>query len=180
MHFIYSSNVEILILFFREIDVRVTYCVVAIATLYGIWTPELEKDVVAYTLSCQTYEGGFGGEPGNEAHGGYAYCAVAILSILGQLHQANIPNLCAWIVSRQMAVEGGYQGRTNKLVDGCYSFWQGSIPVMISGLTKTKIPVLCDSVALQKYILLCCQQFEGGLRDKPTKYVFSYSFYCIF
>lgn len=24
-----------------------------------------------------------------------------------------------------MKLEGGFQGRTNKLVDGCYSFWQG-------------------------------------------------------
>lgn len=28
-----------------------------------------------------------------------------------------------WVVFRQ-GVEGGFQGRTNKLVDGCYSFWQ--------------------------------------------------------
>jgi protein farnesyltransferase subunit beta len=26
---------------------------------------------------------------------------------------------------RQMPVEGGFQGRANKLVDGCYSFWLG-------------------------------------------------------
>lgn len=25
-----------------------------------------------------------------------------------------------------MKFEGGFQGRTNKLVDGCYSFWQGA------------------------------------------------------
>lgn len=25
-----------------------------------------------------------------------------------------------------MSIEGGFQGRTNKLVDGCYSFWQGA------------------------------------------------------
>lgn len=30
-----------------------------------------------------------------------------------------------WTVNRQMSYEGGFQGRTNKLVDGCYSFWQG-------------------------------------------------------
>ncbi len=29
-----------------------------------------------------------------------------------------------------MRYEGGFQGRTNKLVDGCYSFWQGAtIPI---------------------------------------------------
>jgi protein farnesyltransferase subunit beta len=29
-----------------------------------------------------------------------------------------------------MPFEGGFQGLTNKLVDGCYSFWQGSAMVM--------------------------------------------------
>ena len=28
------------------------------------------------------------------------------------------------MVFRQGRVEGGFQGRTNKLVDGCYSLWQ--------------------------------------------------------
>ena len=32
-----------------------------------------------------------------------------------------------WTVNRQMKYEGGFQGRTNKLVDGCYSFWQGGV-----------------------------------------------------
>ena len=26
-----------------------------------------------------------------------------------------------------MSCEGGFQGRSNKLVDGCYSFWQGGL-----------------------------------------------------
>lgn len=28
-------------------------------------------------------------------------------------------------------MEGGFKGRTNKLVDGCYSFWQGSLSALI-------------------------------------------------
>jgi protein farnesyltransferase subunit beta len=32
-------------------------------------TPELIQGSEDYILSCQTYEGGFGGEPNNEAHG---------------------------------------------------------------------------------------------------------------
>lgn len=39
--------------------------------------------------------------------------------------------LCEWIISRQMQCEGGYQGRTNKLVDGCYSFWLGASAVLL-------------------------------------------------
>lgn len=38
-----------------------------------------------YILSCQSYEGGFGGEPNNEAHGGYNFCAIASLLILQQV-----------------------------------------------------------------------------------------------
>jgi protein farnesyltransferase subunit beta len=32
---------------------------------------------------CQTYEGGIADSPGNEAHGAYAFCGLACLSILG-------------------------------------------------------------------------------------------------
>ena len=31
----------------------------------------------------KTYEGGLGGEPGNEAHGGYTFCGLAALSLCG-------------------------------------------------------------------------------------------------
>ena len=31
----------------------------------------------------QTYEGGFAGAPGTEAHGAYAFCALACLCMLG-------------------------------------------------------------------------------------------------
>lgn len=42
-----------------------------------------------------------------------------------------------WLAMRQMRFEGGFQGRTNKLVDGCYSFWQaGVFPLVHSILTK--------------------------------------------
>lgn len=36
-----------------------------------------------------------------------------------------------WVTGRQMRFEGGFQGRCNKLVDGCYSFWQaGLLPLL--------------------------------------------------
>nr|AUZ98400.1 protein farnesyltransferase subunit beta [Trachyspermum ammi] len=37
------------------------------------------------------------------------------------------------MVFRQ-GLEGGFQGRTNKLVDGCYSFWQGGASALIQRL----------------------------------------------
>jgi len=37
-----------------------------------------------------------------------------------------------------MRIEGGFQGRTNKLVDGCYSFWQGGVfPLLDTLLFET-------------------------------------------
>ena len=43
----------------------------------------------------------------------------------------DLKKLTRWLAHRQGAVEGGFAGRTNKLVDGCYSFWQGgAFPVL--------------------------------------------------
>lgn len=56
-------------------------------------TPELTSGVKEFILSCQTYEGGFGGCPCTEAHGGYTFCAVACLSILGCLHECDLVSL---------------------------------------------------------------------------------------
>lgn len=154
-------------------DVRVTYCVISIASLYGILTDELTRGVVEYVAACQTYEGGFGGEPGNEAHGGYAYCAVATLWLLDSVDRMrDLPAFVQWLANRQMPFEGGYQGRTNKLVDGCYSFWQGALPALLVDVLETQFSeraYQCHRAQLQRYILLCGQQIEGGLRDKPGK-----------
>ncbi|KAM3575907.1 hypothetical protein VYU27_002242 [Nannochloropsis oceanica] len=114
-----------------EVDVRGTYTVISIASLLNLLTPELTADVADYLLSCQTYEGGFGGEPGQEAHGGYVFCAFAALVILGRAEEADLVSLEGWVARRQMEMEGGFQGRTNKLVDGCYSFWQGATAVLV-------------------------------------------------
>lgn len=112
-----------------EMDVRGTYTVLAVSRLLGLDAaePALTTGCAEFLLSCQSYEGGFGGEPGNEAHGGYTFCAVAALALLGALHRCDLPALSRWLAGRQMPLEGGLQGRTNKLVDSCYSFWQGAV-----------------------------------------------------
>ena len=71
-----------------------------------------------WVLSCQTYEGGFAGCPGMEAHGGYSFCAFAALVLLGKEKLCDLSAFTRWIANRQMRYEGGFQGRTNKLVDG--------------------------------------------------------------
>ncbi|KAE8706255.1 Protein farnesyltransferase subunit beta [Hibiscus syriacus] len=191
---------------------------------------------IAHILNCQTYEGGISGEPGSEAHGGYTFCGLATMILINEVDRLDLSSLIDWVVFRQ-GVEGGFQGRTNKLVDGCYSFWQGGIFALIKRLNSTKgersIPLgdgedsdpesprttassdateeglnkdlsqddshsqkdhhdtssrvnvadighnsskghakvnpLFNSLALQQYILLCSQDLNGGLRDKPGK-----------
>jgi hypothetical protein len=54
-----------------------------------------------------------------------------------QAHELDLPRLLRWAVRCQGAAEGGFMGRTNKLVDGCYSFWQGgALPVLAAALAQ--------------------------------------------
>lgn len=53
----------------------------------------MEMMLLLSCISCQTYEGGFGGEPGHEAHGGYVFCALAALVILGRARDADVDAL---------------------------------------------------------------------------------------
>ncbi|KAL6433912.1 hypothetical protein ACFW04_005849 [Cataglyphis niger] len=179
-----------------EVDIRGAYCALAAAKLTNVYTPDMFKDTAEWIAKCQTWEGGFGGCPGMEAHGGYAYCALAALVMLGKTELCNLPELLVrfsftiairfsliflsfflqrWIVNKQMRLEGGFQGRTNKLVDGCYSFWQGGTFPLISAILSTGKTFnasdhwLFHQEALQEYILTCCQNPHGGLLDKPGK-----------
>jgi len=110
-----------------EVDTRGTYTSMAVASLLNIITPELADGVADFIARNQTYEGGIGAEPGNEAHGGYTYCGLAALRILNRTDVIDLEALLRWATQRQMSVEGGFQGRTNKLVDSCYSWWVGGI-----------------------------------------------------
>uniref|UniRef100_A0A3B5AIF4 Protein farnesyltransferase subunit beta n=1 Tax=Stegastes partitus TaxID=144197 RepID=A0A3B5AIF4_9TELE len=191
-----------------EVDVRSAYCAASVASLTNILTSKLFEDttnwilrynrppqpscfsVVQWVLAlhvyvtaswvsrCQNWEGGLSGVPGLEAHGGYTFCGTAALVILGKEHMLDLKALLRWVVSRQMRFEGGFQGRCNKLVDGCYSFWQaGLLPLLHRALFKegeselSRQRWMFEQQALQEYILLCCQNPTGGLLDKPGKSV---------
>ena len=107
-----------------EADVRGSYTALAVASLCNLLTDELVAGAADFIAACQTYEGGIGATPGEEAHGGYTFCGLAAMVLLGEVERLRVPQLVSWLVHKQMAVHGGFQGRTNKLVDGCYSFWQ--------------------------------------------------------
>ncbi|KAL2150785.1 hypothetical protein VTH82DRAFT_7348 [Thermothelomyces myriococcoides] len=201
-----------------EEDIRGAYCAAVIITLLRLpldLTPEspayagdssvnLFTGVADYVQRCQTYEGGISGQPNAEAHGAYAFCALGCLALLDHPSRSissclDIPRLIAWLSARQYAPEGGFSGRTNKLVDGCYSHWVGGCfplieaclnnsssssnePMAAGGpattaatINRHRLPPADESLfnreGLIRYILCCCQDRtkRGGLRDKPGK-----------
>lgn len=119
-----------------EVDVRGCYCALCVCHVLGM---DGRKVVEACSLGefvrkCQGHEGGIGGEPGNEGHGGYAFCAYGALALAeasgwlpGGTDMIDRGLLVRWVARMQGNIEGGMRGRTNKLVDGCYSMWQGGL-----------------------------------------------------
>ncbi|XP_065188946.1 protein farnesyltransferase subunit beta-like [Sycon ciliatum] len=183
-----------------EADVRAAYCACSVAHILNLDVWRAYGNVAFWLSECQTYEGGFGGVRGAEAHGGYTYCAFAALCLLRHATDyADLEALAAFVSRRQMRLEGGFQGRTNKLVDACYSYWMGALfPLLRRALilaastanedddeedvdveqdfelraelpADVAEPLLCCPASLQSYLLTCCQYPGGGLVDKPGK-----------
>ena len=131
-------------------------------------------DGVAETvLLSQTHEGGISNVIGGEAHGGFTYCGVATMALLGRLQELDVSRLLLWLSQRQTEF-GGFNGRTNKLIDSCYSHWVGSVFNIINNYFGGKVSheghLLYLEQDLQKYILFYCQDLKkGGLWDKPGK-----------
>jgi len=67
-----------------EMDTRAAYCALVVMSLCGLEKEGLVEGVGDWIVDCQKWEGGLGGEPFNEAHGGYAFCGLAGLVILGE------------------------------------------------------------------------------------------------
>lgn len=171
-----------------EVDVRGSYCAMAVASLCGLLdnddgdddVNELTRNVAEFIGQCQTYEGGVGATPWNEAHGGYTYCGVATIALLKRWDVLDMPALLRWLVNRQMPVEGGFNGRTNKLVDGCYSFWQTAVfPLVGEELLKRRaidenndkgdtgsVSMMLDTEALYRYTMDCTEKQTGGFTDR--------------
>lgn len=177
LHSLKSSSGSFAVCSGGEADVRGVYCALTVISLLRLPTDGgLVANTSAYLASCQTYEGGFAATPnGSEAHGGYTYCALAALMILHPPARlaatVDLPALIRWLSARQYAPEGGLSGRTNKLVDGCYSTWVGACWPLIEacvGGGDGDVP-LWSREALVRYILSAAQAPFGGLRDKPGK-----------
>ncbi|CAK57978.1 unnamed protein product (macronuclear) [Paramecium tetraurelia] len=149
-----------------EADIRAVYIVVIMVVILKL-DPKLLDGCAEYIASCQTYEGGIGGVRYSEAHGGYTFCGYAALVCMKKADYIDQEKLMNWLVNRQMENEGGFNGRTNKVVDACYSFWQGAIFKLLiqSGYVDEQ---LMNVFELKNYIHMC-QNASGGIFDKPSK-----------
>ncbi|XP_010243000.1 PREDICTED: protein farnesyltransferase subunit beta isoform X2 [Nelumbo nucifera] len=100
-----------------EMDVRACYTAISVASVLNILDPELVENVGNYILSSDE---------------GY-------LDMLLINHKTGFKEMLYqykdWVAFRQ-GVECGFQGRANKLVDGCYSFWQGAVFALIQRLNS--------------------------------------------
>jgi hypothetical protein len=103
---------------------------------------------------CQTYEGGFASaawptglsspsaSAAAEAHGGYTSCALfshfLLRPAVPQIAEIDTEALLRWAVMQQASAAegGGFRGRTNKLVDGCYGWWVGGLFAVLEGLVR--------------------------------------------
>lgn len=168
-----------------ESDLRAAYIAILAGKLFGFLDETITDGVADHIARCQTYEGGIAPNPNTEAHAGYTFCGVAALAIMGQLHKINIMRLVDWCCNKQKTIEGGFCGRTNKLVDSCYSVWVGSIFAILNEHLGFQFQIedghmLYNQLQLQQYILLGCQTSLGGLVDKIGKKVdFYHSSYSI-
>jgi protein farnesyltransferase subunit beta len=168
-----------------EEDIRGAYCALVILSLLHIPlslppdAPARKHGLTTFTdklgewvSKCQSFDGGMSAAPGNEAHGAYAFCGLACLSIIGPPKETlnkflDMSTLVHWLSARQCSPEGGYNGRTNKLVDGCYSHWVGGCWALVEAATAQQD--IWNRSALGRYILSAAQAKKGGLIDKPGK-----------
>ncbi|KAI7196097.1 geranylgeranyl transferase-like protein type II beta subunit [Hortaea werneckii] len=117
----------------------------------------------AHIKACQNFDGGFGVAPGRESHSGQVFTCLAALSIAGELDsylgEEGKDRLGAWLSERQLA-SGGLNGRPEKLVDSCYSWWVGSSLAMIGRFHWI------NGQKLTKFILECQDPEQGGFADR--------------
>ncbi|WPH01570.1 Hypothetical protein R9X50_00441800 [Acrodontium crateriforme] len=155
-----------------ETDTRFLYGAFNALSLLGLMPYQRPNDAplidvsagTAHVKACQNFDGGFGLSPGAESHSGQVFTCLGILAIAGELDshlgEEGKDRLGAWLSERQLE-SGGLNGRPEKLVDACYSWWVGSSMTMINRLHWL------DQPRLTKFILECQDPDEGGIADRP-------------
>lgn len=153
-----------------ESDLRFVYCAAAICSFFNDRSCIDVIQARNYILSCISYEGGIGFEPGLEAHGGSTYCGLAALKLLGEfdcLSAEQRADLVSWCLARQ---RGGFCGRTNKDPDSCYCYWVGaSLQLLgVEYFHDSNIKSTSDFLLTQ---CQCCPPFgTSGFSKEPNSF----------
>lgn len=109
----------------------------------------------------QSYDYGIAQCPELESHGGTTYCALATLSLTNQLDkltEEQVEGLKRWLLFRQV---DGFQGRPNKPVDTCYSFWVGASLKILDSLHMS------NYANNRKYVFETQDSVVGGFSKWP-------------
>ncbi|KZV92530.1 terpenoid cyclases/Protein prenyltransferase [Exidia glandulosa HHB12029] len=154
-----------------DADLRTSYCAFAIASMLEDWSSINLEHGVDFILRCQSYEGGFGQAPGQEAVGGTTYCALAALALAAAspsappsttLSSTANDAVLRWLIMKQRDAAGGFCGRTEKVADACYSFWCGAALAVLGHAD------LVDTERNAAFLALCQTKY-GGLAKAPDE-----------
>mmetsp|Transcript_128191 Transcript_128191/g.256015 ORF Transcript_128191/g.256015 Transcript_128191/m.256015 type:complete len:455 (+) Transcript_128191:174-1538(+) len=142
-----------------ENDMRFVYCAACICYMLDLWSAVDVERMAQFILSSQSYDSAFGMGPLTESHGGCTYCALASLAMMGRLN--NLPSKEAvidWCIKRQHL---GFQGRIEKPMDSCYSFWVGG------SLSLLGVGHLLDGPSCARFLKSCESAALGGFQKFP-------------
>ncbi|XP_076443833.1 geranylgeranyl transferase type-1 subunit beta-like [Babylonia areolata] len=145
-----------------ETDMRFVYCACCVSYMLNDWSGMDTSKTISYITNSLSYEGGMGQGPGAEAHGGPTFCSVASLCLMEALDSSlsaqQQHRLKRWCIFRQ---ESGFQGRPNKPVDTCYSFWIGATLQLLGVLDLTNF------LSSRSFVLSTQSLITGGLAKWP-------------
>ncbi|XP_071844987.1 geranylgeranyl transferase type-1 subunit beta-like [Apostichopus japonicus] len=145
-----------------ENDMRFLYCACCISHIIQDWGGIDIERAIKFIHQSLAHDFGIGEVPGGEGHGGTTFCAIASLSLIGQLEttftEKEKEGIIRWCVSRQ---QSGFNGRPNKPVDTCYSFWLGATLKLLGAYD------LIDFQWNRKFILSTQDSRIGGFAKWP-------------
>ncbi|TPX34505.1 hypothetical protein SmJEL517_g02860 [Synchytrium microbalum] len=149
----------------RESDMRFLYCACAVSTFLNDWRGVNQQAAVSFILNSQNFDGGFAQSPNLESHGGSTYCAIASLSLMSAIPQVlSSPKIrdatIRWLLFRQLS---GFNGRPNKPLDTCYSFWIGASLKLLDAYH------FVDKAANERFLATTESQM-GGFGKEPQSY----------
>ncbi|XP_029208313.2 geranylgeranyl transferase type-1 subunit beta-like isoform X1 [Acropora millepora] len=145
-----------------ENDMRFIYCACCISYILNDWSGIDVPKVVQYIKKSRSYDSGFGQGPCLEAHGGSTFCALASLVLMDCLDSSfatkELEQVKRWCLFRQMS---GFQGRPNKPVDTCYSFWVGASLKLLGSFCSV------DFLSNRDYLISTQASVTGGFSKWP-------------